>query len=85
MAVGEKWAGARNTKWRWLPITVSSIRVEQAQGVRVAYLPTMSVLTDTDTRLDGGAINVRLVEGRTAEVLRNLCHQMPVANLPRTN
>ena len=49
---------------------------EQAQGVRVAYLPPMSGLTATETRLDGGAINVRLGEGRTAEVLRNLCQQI---------
>ncbi|MEA3275235.1 MAG: AAA family ATPase [Pseudomonadota bacterium] len=49
---------------------------EQAQGVRVAYLPPMSGLTATETRLDAGAINVRLGEGRTAEVLRNLCHQI---------
>ena len=49
---------------------------EQSQGIRVAYLPPMSGLTATETRLDGGAINVRLGEGRTAEVLRNLCHQI---------
>ncbi|RCX24957.1 ATP-dependent nuclease [Thioalbus denitrificans] len=49
---------------------------EQAQDVRVAYLPPMSGLTATETRLDVGAINVRLGEGRTAEVLRNLCHQI---------
>jgi hypothetical protein len=36
----------------------------------------MSGLTATETRLDVGAINVRLGEGRTAEVLRNLCHRI---------
>jgi len=45
----------------------------QASGVRIAYLPPMSGLTANETRLDAGAINVRLGEGRTAEVLRNLC------------
>jgi len=49
---------------------------EEAQGVRVAYLPPMCGLTATETRLDVGAINVRLGEGRTAEVLRNPCHQI---------
>ena len=49
---------------------------EQVQGLRVSYLPPMSGLTATETRLDVGAINVRLGEGRTAEVLRNLCYQI---------
>jgi hypothetical protein len=49
---------------------------EEAQGVRVAYLPPMWGLTATETRLNVGAINVRLGEGRTAEVLRNPCHQI---------
>lgn len=48
----------------------------EAADVRVAYLPPMSGLGATETRLDQGAINVRLGEGRTAEVLRNLCYQV---------
>jgi energy-coupling factor transporter ATP-binding protein EcfA2 len=44
--------------------------------VRVAYLPPMSGLSASETRLDSGAMNVRLGEGRTAEVLRNLCYQV---------
>jgi hypothetical protein len=36
----------------------------------------MSGLVSQETRLDMGAINVRLGEGRTAEVLRNLCWQV---------
>jgi len=36
----------------------------------------MSGLAGNETRLDPGAINVRLGEGRTAEVLRNLCYQI---------
>lgn len=47
---------------------------EQASEVRVAFLPPMSGLAATETRLDQGAIKVRLGEGRTAEVLRNLCY-----------
>lgn len=49
---------------------------EAAAGVRVAYLPTMSGLASNEIRLDEGAINVRIGEGRTAEVLRNLCYQI---------
>lgn len=45
-----------------------------ATGLKVAYLPPMSGLASRETRLDPGAINVLLGEGRTAEVLRNLCY-----------
>lgn len=46
---------------------------DEALGVKVAFLPAMSGLAATETRLEPGAIDVRLGEGRTAEVLRNLC------------
>ena len=45
----------------------------EAGDVRIAVLPPMSGLAATETRLDDGAVNVRVGEGRTAEVLRNLC------------
>jgi hypothetical protein len=48
----------------------------QASQVNVAFLPPMSGLAENETRLDPGAINVRLGEGRTAEVLRNLCYKI---------
>lgn len=43
--------------------------------LRLAYLPPMSGLSPREDRLELGTINVRLGEGRTAEVLRNLCWQ----------
>ena len=46
---------------------------EEPGHARIAFLPPMSGLAATETRLDGGAVNVRIGEGRTAEVLRNLC------------
>lgn len=49
---------------------------EAAQAVRVAYLPPMSGIASSEVRLDPGAVQVRLGEGRTAEVLRNLCHAL---------
>ncbi len=49
---------------------------EPASAIRMAYLPPMSGLAANEPRLDQGAINVRLGEGRTAEVLRNLCYQL---------
>jgi ABC-type taurine transport system ATPase subunit len=45
-------------------------------NLRVAFLPPMSGLAASENRLDPGAINVALGEGRTAEVLRNLCFQI---------
>lgn len=47
---------------------------KQATDVKIAFLPPMSGLAANETRLDPGAISVRVGEGRTAEVLRNLCH-----------
>ncbi len=47
---------------------------DKAENTRIALLPPMSGLVANETRLDPGAINVRIGEGRTAEVLRNLCH-----------
>jgi ABC-type taurine transport system ATPase subunit len=46
---------------------------EAAASVHLAYLPPMSGLAASETRLDEGAIAVRIGEGRTAEVSRNLC------------
>ncbi len=47
-----------------------------AADLRVAYLPPMSGLSAREHRQDPGTINVLLGEGRTAEVLRNLCYQV---------
>jgi ABC-type transport system involved in cytochrome c biogenesis ATPase subunit len=49
---------------------------EEARSVRVALLGPMSGLATNETKLEPGAINVRIGEGRTAEVLRNLCYQV---------
>ena len=45
----------------------------EAGRAQIAFLPPMSGLSATETRLDPGAVDVRMGEGRTAEVLRNLC------------
>ena len=47
---------------------------DEAAELNVAFLPPMSGLASNETRLDRGAIDVRVGEGRTAEVLRNLCY-----------
>ena len=49
---------------------------EEASSLSIAFLPPMSGLASNETRLDEGAVNVRIGEGRTAEVLRNLCYQV---------
>jgi len=43
---------------------------------RIAFLHPLSGLAANETRLDPGAINVRIGEGRTAEVIRNICYQV---------
>ena len=49
---------------------------QEAGSVEIAFLPPMSGLAATETRLDVGAVNVRIGEGRTADVLRNLCFRI---------
>lgn len=56
--------------------TRERMEVPDAAAVQLAYLPPMSGLAATETRLDAGALNVRIGEGRTAEVLRNLCYML---------
>lgn len=54
-------------------------------SVNIAFLPPMAGLASTETRLDYGAINVRVGEGRTAGVLRNLCHRIFTESPERWN
>ena len=49
---------------------------DDAGTTRIAFLPPMSGLAATETRLDHGAVSVRIGEGRTADVLRNLCFRI---------
>ncbi len=49
---------------------------QEAGNIRIVYLPPMSGPAANEPRLERGAVNVRLGEGRTAEVLRNLCYQV---------
>ena len=49
---------------------------DEAGAANIAFLPPMSGLAATETRLDQGAINVRIGEARTADVLRNLCFRI---------
>lgn len=49
---------------------------DEAAKVRIAFLPPMSGLASNEIQLVPGTINVRIGEGRTAEVLRNLCYQI---------
>ena len=53
---------------------------KEAVSTHIAFLPPMSGLAATETRLDLGAVNVRVGEGRTAEVLRNLCFRIQNEN-----
>ena len=48
----------------------------EAAQTLVAFLPPMSGLAATEPKWEAGRINVLLGEGQTAQVLRNLCHQL---------
>ncbi len=61
------------------PLVSGNRRMEvpaHLKDLQIAYLPPMSGLAAREDRLEMGAIRVRLGEGRTAEVLRNLCWQV---------
>lgn len=53
---------------------------EQAEEVRIAFLPPMSGLAAVEPKWEPGRINVLIGEGQTAQVLRNLCHQIYIGN-----
>lgn len=48
----------------------------EAASVPLAFLTPMSGLVSNEPLLGPGAVNVRIGEGRTAEVLRNLCFRL---------
>lgn len=49
---------------------------EAARQHSIVFLPPMSGLAEREHRKEGGEISVLIGEGRTAEVLRNLCWQL---------
>ncbi len=49
---------------------------EEVSDLSMAFLPPMSGLASNEIRLEQGTIGVRIGEGRTAEVLRNICYQV---------
>ena len=55
----------------------------EAADMPIWLLPPMSGLLGAELRIDEGAINVRIGEGRTAEILRNLCYRLYQANVDR--
>ena len=62
-----------------LSCTAKGVVPQGTSETKIAFLPPMSGLIANEARLEPGSINVRLGEGRTAEVLRNLCHQVALA------
>jgi ABC-type lipoprotein export system ATPase subunit len=49
---------------------------EEVDGIKVAFLPPMSGLTDREFIKQTGEIGVLIGQGQTAQVLRNLCYQI---------
>jgi hypothetical protein len=62
----------------WLTVSQAKFTdiPEQASAVQVAYLPPMSGLTDREHLKQTGEIDFLIGQGRTSEVLRNLCYQV---------
>jgi len=55
----------------------SAVRIpEHAQQVRMAFLPPMAGLISQEDLLQQGSIERRIGEGRTSDVLRNLCYRV---------
>ncbi len=67
--------------YNWMPVPEREVMGTQ----HIAFLPPMSGLVATETRLPSGAIDVRIGEGRTAEVLRNLCSKIYEENSTQWN
>ncbi|MEN6308438.1 MAG: AAA family ATPase [Anaerohalosphaeraceae bacterium] len=51
---------------------------DKTEKIKIAFLPPMSGLAANETKIGAGAVNVRIGEGRTAEVLRNLCYTLSI-------
>ncbi|MDR3182237.1 MAG: AAA family ATPase [Planctomycetaceae bacterium] len=51
-------------------------QIRQLRELRVGFLPPMSGLASPEIKLELGSIDVKIGEGRTAEVLRNLCYSL---------
>jgi len=49
---------------------------DEVEEVKVAFLPPMSGLTDSEFIKQSGEIGVLIGQGQTAQVLRNLCYQI---------
>ncbi len=58
---------------------------DEAGRARIAYLSPLSGLAETEPRLDVGAVNERIREGRAVDVLRNLCFQVHRAQPEKWN
>ena len=48
----------------------------EAKMINLAFLPSMSGLASEEDLLKEGSVNVKIGQGRTAEVLRNLCYRV---------
>lgn len=57
---------------------------EKGYGVRFGYLQPMSGLAISEDKLTPGSIERKLGEGRTAEVLRNICNAIVYPDSPPT-
>ena len=80
---GLEFDNANDRSFYCMPLRLSESRTpdrmpvpDEAGKIRIAFLSPTSGLAETEPRLDEGAVNERIGEGRAAEVLRNLCFQV---------
>ena len=76
---GLEFSWANEESFRCRPLEREPIPAE-ASATRVELLPPMSGLSSNEDRLLPGAVSVRIGQGRTAEVLRNLCYELAESN-----
>ncbi|MDR1183143.1 MAG: ATP-binding protein [Bacteroidales bacterium] len=57
---------------------------EEGKAVHFGFLQAMSGISTTEDKLTRGAIERRLGEGKTAEVLRNICYEILYPEIPRS-
>ncbi len=57
-------------------VTSRMVIPDEVGDFSFAFLPPISGLASNEIRLEQGTIDVRIGEGRTAEVLRNLCYHV---------
>ncbi|NCX95074.1 MAG: AAA family ATPase [Chitinophagia bacterium] len=66
----------KNTEISQGKLTIPTELIDEVIATKIAFLQPMSGLSPIEPKLEPGRINVLLGEGRTAQIVRNLCYQV---------